>query len=159
MDERLLDVNEHGVLRVPGLMWAALLLLARHWFWVLFIVLSAGSGGGSMVLLKDGMPWWPLAAQLPVILLLIAVGRRAPSGGRLVRRVWLQGRVLVSATMALNLCWTIWNLLHSQDWQPRPEMVLVCFSLLDMVVAWGMWTSPHWRQVFSEFPPAAVGTD
>jgi hypothetical protein len=155
MDERLLDVNEHGVLRVPGTMWLALFLLARHWFWVLFILISTSSGGDSFALLNGGVPWIPMVFQLPALLLLLAGARRLPDVGLIPRWLWRRGQMLVLITASLNVSWTVSNLVNSQSWQPRPELVLVCFSILDVVIAWNWWSSSYLRQVMREFPVAA----
>lgn len=155
MDERLLDVDQHGILRVPGVMWVGMALLARHWFWVIFTLLSARRSGESMILLSGGVPWWPMVVQFPAIVLLVAAGRRVPTAGPFVRNVWQRGYIIVAVTVLLNLCWTGWSLMNSQDWQPRPEMVLVFFSMLDLAIGWGFWSSRYIRQVWMEFPPHA----
>lgn len=156
MDERLLDVNEHGVLRVPGTIWLSLMVLSRHWWLFFFSLLSGGGGGDLLGFLDRGLPWWPMALQLPVIGLLLAGPRRTPSAGQVPRVIWRHARVLVLLTTLLNLGWTVWSLSRSDTWRPRPELVLVCFSCLDLVIAWSFWFSRYFRQVFIEFPQPAA---
>ncbi|RYX80354.1 DUF2919 family protein [bacterium] len=147
MDERLLDVDRYGVLRVPGLVWVSLIVLTRHWFLFFFMVFT-----GQALVGEKGAPWLPMLAQLPVVLLLLAGGRRMPEARPMIRQIWRMGPLLVSVTAVLNLAWMAWSLYVSDDWRLRPELMLVCFSVLDTLIAWSTFTSQHVRQIFTEFP-------
>lgn len=146
MDNRLLDVDRYGTLRVPGVMWLSFAVLTRHWFLCLFMVMSGQAWTSGEV------PWLPMLAQVPVALLLLVGGRRMPDAGPLPRQIWRLGPKLVTATATLNLCWVGWVLFRSDEWRPRPELMLVCFSALDLAIAWSICTSRYLSQVFTEFP-------
>jgi hypothetical protein len=155
MDDRWLDVDQHGVLRIPGVMWLGLILLVRHWAWFFVVLLSAQYGGGAAETLQWQGMWWPLLAQLPVVALILVAGRRTPVAGILVRKLWRHGALLVAMTACLNLAWTIWSLAQANEWSPRPELVLACGSLLDLAIGWNLCLSEYTKQLFTEFPEQA----
>jgi len=154
MDERLLNVNQHGVLRVPAELWLALCLLCRLWLLVLFALLSSRGGGYSMAVLAGGIPWVGMACQLPALSVLAAGLARVPSAPVWTAWLWRQGRVMMTLTIALNLVLSGSGLLESDAWEVRSRLVLSSLSILDVAVAWAIWTSPYLRQVYAEFPRA-----
>ncbi|WP_428421256.1 DUF2919 family protein [Methylibium sp.] len=147
------QIDHHGVLRIPSLLWVALALLARHWVLLLLIVVSARREGSSVLLLGDGgVPWVALGMEVPVVLLAFAAFYRQPTAGAWARLLWRRGREIVAVTAALNVGWTVDLLLKSDYWLPWPELFLISCGVLDVAIALSMYTTPYYRQLFNEFP-------
>jgi hypothetical protein len=152
-DSAFLDVNSHGVLRVPGPLWIGFAVLARYWILMLVVTVSVRRSRESVLLLgHDGIPWPWLVAQLPIVLLMAAAAQRTPTGGGWARWLWRNGRVIVSLTTLLNLSWTARLLWLSEDWAPWPELLLASFVLIDLAIAIAIWRDRFFAQLFSEFP-------
>lgn len=152
-DSAYLDVNSHGVLRVPGPLWLGLAVLARYWILMLVVTVSARRSHEAVLLLgHDGIPWAWLALQLPIVLLMAAAAQRTPTGGRWARVLWHHGRGIVTLTALLNLAWTARLLWQSDDWALWPELLLSCFCLIDLAIALALWRDKFFAQLFSEFP-------
>ena len=157
-DSAYLDVNDHGVLRVPGPLWLGFAVLARYWLLMLVIVVSSGQSQLSALLLgRKGVPWAWLALQLPIVLLMMAGAHRVPTAGRWARVLWRNGRVIVTLTALLNVAWTARLLWQSDDWALWPELLLASFVLIDLAIALAVWRDKFFSQLFSEFPSAPAG--
>jgi Protein of unknown function (DUF2919) len=154
-DSAYLDVNNDGVLRVPGPLWLGFAVLARYWLLMLVVMFSAQQSQQSMLLLgHDGVPWAWLTLQLPIVLLMMAGAHRVPTGGRWARVLWRNGRIIVTLTALLNLAWTARLLWLSDDWALWPELLLASFVLIDAAAALAIWRDRFFAQLFSEFPAA-----
>jgi hypothetical protein len=152
-DSAFLDVNSHGVLRVPGPLWLGFAVLARYWILMLVVTVSARRSQETLLLLgHDGIPWAWLALQLPIVALMAAGAQRTPTGGAWARWLWRHGRIIVSLTALLNLVWTVRLLWLSDDWALWPELLLSSFVLIDLAIALAMWRDRFFAQLFSEFP-------
>jgi hypothetical protein len=151
-DSAYLDVDRHGVLRVPAALWLGFAVLARYWILVLAVTVSARRSRESVLLLGDGFPWAWLAVQAPIVLLLFAGFQRVPSAGRWVREVWRQGRAIVVLTALLNLGWTARLLWLSDSWSLWPELFLGSCVLIDLAIALAVLRDRFFAQLFSEFP-------
>jgi Protein of unknown function (DUF2919) len=157
-DSAYLDVNNDGVLRVPGPLWLGFAVLARYWLLMLVIIVSSGQSQLSTLLLgNDGVPWAWLALQLPIVLLMVAGAHRVPTGGRWARVLWRNGRIIVTLTALLNLAWTARLLWLSDDWALWPELLLASFVLMDLATALTVWRNRFFAQLFSEFPARPEG--
>jgi hypothetical protein len=157
-DSAYLDVNDHGVLRVPGPLWVGFAVLARYWLLMLVIIVSSGQSQLATLLLgNDGVPWAWLALQLPIVFLMIAGAHRVPTGGRWARVLWRNGRIVVTLTALLNLAWTARLLWLSDDWALWPELLLASFVLMDLATALSVWRDRFFAQLFSEFPAPPEG--
>jgi hypothetical protein len=152
-DSAFLDVNRHGVLRVPGPLWLGFAVLARYWVLMLVILVSARRSRESVLLLgHDGVPWIWLALQLPIVLLMAAGAQRVPGGGAWARWLWRNGRPIVTLAALLNLGWTGHLLWQSDDWALWPELLLASLCLIDLAIALAVWRDRFFAQLFSEFP-------
>jgi hypothetical protein len=152
-DSAFLDVNSHGVLRVPGPLWLGFAVMARYWILMLVVTVSARRSRESVLLLGDGgIPWIWLAMQLPIVLLMVAAAQRTPTGGRWARALWHNGRLIVTLTALLNLGWTAHLLWLSDDWALWPELLLASFCLIDLAITLAVWRDKFFAQLFSEFP-------
>lgn len=152
IDDRLLDVNQYGVLRIPAGVWLALIFMARHWLMVLVVTVSARRNRDAVQLYGDDFSWWMLALELPALFLLWLCTRRQPDAGRFVRAVWPHARLIAALTAALHIGYVVWFLWNSSYWLPWPELYLASCALIDVAIIYGFYTSDHLRQVFSEFP-------
>ena len=157
MDERLLDVDQHGVLRPPWSLWFCTAFLLRHW--ILLVVVAVTS------MRSPGTAQWALAALTPTTLLIEApmwllVGawaRRLPAGGPWARRLWQHGREVITATAALNLAWSLYYLWGRDEWNPWPERFIAILAGIELGIIIGVWRSALYRQLFREFPaPSAT---
>lgn len=154
LDERFLDVNAHGVLRVPGALWLGFAVLVRHWILMLMLGVSVrGNPSLVRVLGEGGVPWVMLGVQLPALLVALAGVQRRPEAAGLWRWLWRWGRAIVAATALANIGWTIHLLVQSDYWLPWPELFLGSCALIDLTVAVSLFTTPYNRQLFREFPP------
>jgi hypothetical protein len=147
-------VNRHGVLAVPTALWFGFALLARQWLLLVAVAVSEfrRQTDTELLLGDGGVPWWALAAQLPVLALMLAAAYRQPNAGAWARAIWRRGREIVALTALLNLGWTARLLLASGYWNAWPELFLACCSLLDFAVVLSVYTTPYHRQMFAEFP-------
>ncbi len=151
--EAALDLDRHGVLRIPALLWIALALMARHWVLLLIVGVSARRDSSSVLLLGDGgIPWVALAMEVPAVLLAFVAFNRKPDGGAWARLLWRRGPEIIALTALLNVAWTANLLIKSDYWTPWPELFLASCSLIDVAIALSMYTTPYYRQLFDEFP-------
>lgn len=152
-DERFLDVNQHGVLRIPGPVWLGFAFLARHWLVFVAVAVSARRDSSAVLLLgHGGIPWLQLLLELPIVLLAFAGFSRHPGGGSWVRFLWRHGRELVLLQAAVNVARMIWLLANSSYWLPWPELFLASCALIDLAIVVAMYQGTYFRQLFLEFP-------
>ena len=152
-DSAFLDVDRHGVLRVPGVLWLGFAVMARYWILMLVVTVSARRSQESVLLLgAGGIPWAWLAVQLPIVLLMAAGFQRVPTAGRWARVLWRGGRWIIALTALLNLGWTAHLLVQSDVWSLWPELFLASCVLIDVAIAIAVWRDRFFAQLFSEFP-------
>ena len=153
LDERFLDVNAQGVLRVPTVLWLGLAVLARHWVLMVMLAVSMRSDPSLVrVLGENGIPWLMLGLQFPALLVALAGAQRRPEAGSAWRWLWRCGREVLAATAVANIAWTVHLLVTSDYWQPWPELFLGSCALIDLTVVVSLYTTPLLRQLFREFP-------
>ena len=121
LEYRPQDFTEDGVLRVGFLLWAVLMFLNRHLILLVFGAVTSligsrfGLDSSGLVTLYSN-PWF-LLAGLPAVAVLAAALRRDPKAGRLIRRVWHNGRWLLAISAGLIffpegyplILWPVWN--------------------------------------------------
>jgi hypothetical protein len=152
IDERLLDVNAHGVLRIPAEIWLALVFLARHWVLTLVVTVIARRSKEAYILFGADFSWVVLAIEVPALLMVALCLRRLPEAGALVRRLWPLARHLGAATAVMHLVYVAWYLWNSSYWLPWPELFLASCALIDFVIIVSLYRSSHLQRVFAEFP-------
>ncbi len=150
-----IDVNRHGVLKVSGSLWAILLFQTRHW-WFMLLVGVAFRRAPETAVLASGFSWPELALELPTLLVLLALANRQPEAGGWARRLWRQGRQLLTATAALHIAWAGLMLARATVWHPWPERGLAAMLIADLAIVAYLWRSPLPKQIFSEFPKPPV---
>jgi hypothetical protein len=157
-DERFLDLNDHGVLRVPGELWLAFVVLTRQWLLVVVGACSLMVGAADAArVAREGLSWWAVGVQAPVMLLMVAGWNRNPDAPHWLAWVWRQGLWLVTASVGLGLVWLGWHLVESNEWLAWPTLFYLSAGLLDVAIGWTVWRSAYFQAVFREFPAAAKG--
>ncbi len=152
-DDRFLDVNAHGVLRIPLELWLAGLVLARGWIIALFTMASLlGNQMDVIRILGKDVAWISMLLELPALMVLWMFAHRTPDAGGVVRRLWPHARTLLLVTALGNLAYLLWVLYQSRYWAPWPELFLTSFCLIDLAICWGLYSSEHILQVLREFP-------
>lgn len=152
MDERLLDVDQYGVLRVPGMFWLGMAVLVRYWALMLVMLVSAQQAGTIFEMMGNKVPWLALAGEAFALAVLIAAGSRQPEAGAVWRWTWKRAHVLVALTAACNVAWFTYASTQA-NWEfTRPQVAMAGFALLDVCMAWIFVRSAYFRQLFSEFP-------
>jgi hypothetical protein len=155
-DSAFLDVDRHGVLRIPASLWVGFAVMARQWILIVVVLVSAKRSRESVLLLGDGgVPWQWLLMQAPIVILAFAAFYRMPSAGAWARVLWRNGRAIVALTAALNLVWTAWLFYGAETWSRWPELFLASCVLIDLAIALNVLRNPFMRQLFSEFPARA----
>jgi hypothetical protein len=144
--------NQFGVLRPSLLLILILCFLCKDFFMVLIVGLvafkSKGGGGGLSDLIALVSPTF-FFADLPVIVLLFAIGARRPDGGKLLRIAWHNGRYMILLSI------TIYSLILIS----LRGYEVSNFSLLDWIVialnlaiVGYVFSSQFIKDTFAEFP-------
>jgi hypothetical protein len=154
IDDRLLDVDKHGSLRVPSVLWVALAVLCRYWILVVVVFASARRAPEVVRVLGDGFSWYFLLLEIPAILIFLATARRRPEAGALWRWLWRNGRSLIACAVVAHLGTTAWLLWSADVWRRWPELFLASCNLLDLAVLTSVLRDPYYRQLFADFPSA-----
>lgn len=155
LDERLLNVDSHGCVRIPGALWLAMAFLARYFIIAVGVVFSR-SQDLMQVAFRNELVWVVLFLELPAVALMLAGANRDGTGARVWRAVWSYGRGSVTALVVLHVLYAAWMLWTSEVWHPWPELLLASCALLDIAIAYGVRTDPFFAQLFSEFPASTV---
>jgi hypothetical protein len=152
MDERLLDVDQYGVLRVPGMFWLGMAVLVRYWALMLVMLMSAQQAGTIFEMMGSKVPWLALAGEVFALVVVVTAGSRQPEAGRVWRWTWRHAHVLLAMTAACNVAWFIYASTQASWEFTRPQVAMAGFALLDVCMAWIFLRSTYFRQLFSEFP-------
>lgn len=152
MDERSLDVNEYGVLRIPAALWLALVLQCRHWVLGLMLLLSARHSKDVWHLLTNDFGVWILLLELPSLLSLTVCTQRRAEAGYMVRFLWRCVPHMTAITCLAHLGHTAWHLWFSTYWLPWPELAMASLALIDLMILLALFKHGHWQAVWAEFP-------
>ncbi|MGE0333296.1 MAG: DUF2919 family protein [Ramlibacter sp.] len=152
IDDRLLDVDKHGVLRTPPVLWFALALLCRYWILVAVVFASARRAPDVVRILGDGFSWYFLLLEIPAVVLVVAAARRRPEAGKLCRWVWRNARIFVAGAVLAHLGATVWLLWSADVWRRWPELFLLSCNILDLAILVSVLRDDYYRQLFSDFP-------
>lgn len=153
-DERFLDINRYGVLRIPLPLWLGLVFLSRHWVLLVVALASARRSPEAVALANSGLSWITLALEVPSLLLLAAGMSRHPDAGVFWRKIWSMGVWIIGLTALINAAFLGWRLWHTEYWERWPELFLASCVLLDFAIFFGSRQSLYVRQIFKEFPSA-----
>lgn len=156
IDDRLLNVNQHGVLKIPTEIWLAMLFLLRYWVVSLFAVASILSNqSDALFLFGDTFSWAIFAAEGPCALAFWVCIHRSPEAAPWIRKLWPFARLLIASTALLHLLYLGWHLWTTAYWSRWPELFLASCSLIDITIVYALYASRYVATVFAEFPPAA----
>lgn len=153
IDDRLFDINQYGVLKIPTVLLLGLVIQIRHWILLLLVIASSLVGASEAS--KQGMhALSPIALflELPTLLLLISAILRHPDGPNWARFLWRNGANLMVATSISGIAWLAYWLYQSDSWERWPELYFASTCLMDAAIALWSKTSTITRSVFSEFP-------
>ncbi len=147
-----LRYNHFGVLRPNLLFWAVALFLARHILILLIIGVSRGRGAApsspDVVAMADPM----LAiADIPTLMVLIALGARLPSAGKAARFIWQNGRPLLGSSCLFFL--VILVLRQGSEFANWPVASWITAGLT-CLIAVVLVRSSYLEDLFSQFPKA-----
>ena len=156
VDDRFFNVDRHGSLKVPGVLWVSLAFLARHIVLVAVVFAMAKRSPEIIQLLGHDFSWMVLPLELPAVALMLAAGSRSPRGGAIVRALWRHARAIILFTVAMHLLWIGWVLWSSDVWRRWPELFLASCGLLDLAIAYGFSKDDYYRQLFADFPAPAT---
>ena len=142
-----LNVNAHGVLKPPLVLWLIILIETWHYWSSMLAVVS-----GQSWLLLDGSGWFNFAVEAPSLLLLIAMGARAPDAYKIFRSIWHRGRLLLTVAALGNLSSAAAGAIADPSWRLDSDWptLMVCF--LHIWATFRIWMSPIIESVFLEFP-------
>lgn len=157
IDDRFLDVNRFGVLRIPVALWLGLVFLARGWIIGFLVLISAYMSPDTLRLITPDLDWRVAIIEVPAVFLLWLCVRRRPEAGNLIRYAWPFARMLAATTAALHVMYVAWYLWGSGYWLPWPELFLVSCTLIDVAIIAALYSSHHLNQVFEEFPAPLDG--
>jgi hypothetical protein len=143
--------DDHLTLRVPPLLWFAMLYLVRHL--VLLGITFLPTTGEEIEILRGLVHPAYLIADLIALPVLIAAARRRPETGPALRRIWRNGRWLLSLSALLYLVLVIARVTASgQSVWVSVDEALIASLLLDLAVLVYLWRSPLVRDLFRDFP-------
>lgn len=151
IDERLLLIDRHGALRVPGTLWLTLAFLARHWIVLVLMLASIRRSPEAAQWLRD-FSWMALALEVPIFALVFSAWRRRPEAGAVWRWVWAKGRWFIAGTAGLHLAYVAWHLATAMVWRRWPELFLASCALLDLAIVYAMAKDDYYRQLFADYP-------
>lgn len=138
-------------MRIPGVLWLAMAFLARYFILAVGLVFSR-SQELLHVLFTNEFVWVALLLEIPAVALLMAGANRSANGTRVWRVTWLRGRVIITGLAVLHVLYASWMLWASDVWRPWPELLLASCALMDIAIAYGVWTDSFFKQMFEEFP-------
>jgi hypothetical protein len=140
-------------LKPPLLIWVVVLYLSRAILMPVIMGMGqwAGVNQDAMRLLRD---FWRVDTLLPALLalpVLYALLRRSPAAPRTVRRIWERGRVLLGASLAVDIAISARDLIpftgiDDQTLLPIASIVADVYFLIYVLAARRV------RDTFSDFP-------
>lgn len=142
-----LNVNAYGVLKPPLLLWLIMLIETWH-LWSFFLIAASGQTW----LFANGAGWISFAVEVPALIVLLALSRRAPKAPKFVRFIWHRGRELLSLSAIANIGIIVAGAIQADYWHLNSEWVSVGVAFLHVWVLARLWVTLIIGQVFSEFP-------
>jgi hypothetical protein len=151
-DDRYLNVDAHGVLRVPMQVWLGMVFLSRHWVLLVITLASVRRSPEVVLMASGGLSWVLLLLEVPALLLLFAGLSRHPTASTLWRKLWAKGIWITGLTAVINACMLGWWLWNADFWHRWPELFMASCVLLDFAIFGGFRKSTYIQQIFNEFP-------
>lgn len=150
--------DDYYCLKPPAPLVLSIIFLCRSFLLVGTVMLTSLKGTTSDLasLLSGGDHPTSLAATgIPALLVLYALVRRTPRGGRFVRWIWRYGRVFLAASAAMAVTASGLFLYSYSSGGARSEADVVAISLLilDLYILTYLLFAKRVRDTFSDFPP------
>lgn len=137
-------------LKLSPLLWIIILYSLRHF---IIVGLSFLPRLHEVAFLREQVEPVMLASNIPVLMLIIAYARRQPDASAIVRYIWKNGRILISASVVLHLitlCIVEWSLLTHL--RPDNFSSLINTVAIDACILVYIWRSKLARDIFADFP-------
>lgn len=151
IDDRLLMLDRHGVLKVPPALWLSMLFLCRHWIVLLMLLVSVRKTPEAAQWLTS-FTWVALPLEAPIFLLLAAIAQRTPQAGPSWRYIWKYGRSIILLTAIMHLLFVAWSLWNADMWRRWPELFLASCGLLDLSIIYSVYKDKFYYHLFNDFP-------
>lgn len=158
MDLKSIDsYNRHGVLRTPVALYLSLFVLTKQSWMAIAVALSHGKSkmGATGGLAWDSIEYWPIAWEIPALIIGLALLQRAPKGPNWARKVWPTGlwMLRIAALAQLGLAAMPMTQLEfmSDDFVVRG--VLLCATSYALGYLMLSKYLPHYFKEFPEPPP------
>jgi hypothetical protein len=142
-----LNVNVHGVLKPPVLLWLIMLIETWH-FWAFLL----GGFSGQTWLIPEETGWMNFVIEAPALLVMISLGARVPGAFALFRFIWRHGREFLAIAASGNLALILYTGFQDGYWRVDVEWPTLLVVVLHIWVLLRLWFSPIISKVFSEFP-------
>jgi len=143
--------DEHVVLKIPPLLWLAMLFLVRHS--VLLLLTFLPRTGETMTYLRDFVDPLFLFADLPAGIVLFAAARRKPGMPGWICALWRHGRLLLATSSLLYLLLLMASLVFSaRPLRLAVNEALILSLLSNLVILAYLARAPLVRDVFAQFP-------
>lgn len=146
-----LNVNAYGVLKPPLLLWLILLIETGHFLMLLIAVFSK-----QIWIIATSANWLIFSAQIPALLVLVALGARVPGAHMVFRVIWLRGRELLTLSAIGNVGIIANGVLQELYWRLDSDWASLLLACLHLWVVARLWMSPIIAKVFAEFPKQAL---
>jgi hypothetical protein len=151
------NFDDYFCLKPPAVLIGAIIYLCRSF--VLLAIYMLGSVKGTTsnmgVLLQGGDHPSSLAiTALPALMVLIALTRRSPNGGRIPRSIWKRGRALLATSALLEIGIGVFYLATLTVGE-TPSLA-VAFLFVDVYILFYLLFSKRVKDTFSDFPPTAA---
>lgn len=149
--------DDYFCLKPPAVLTAAIIYLCRSFLLLAIYMLGSikGSTGDMGLLLQTGDHPSSLAiTAVPAALVLFALIRRSPSGGRFPRSIWKRGRALLATSALLEIGMAVFYLTTLTAGE-TPSLA-VAFLFLDVYILSYVLFSKRVKDTFSDFPPTAA---
>jgi hypothetical protein len=154
IDERILTVNRHGAVAVPGVFWLAMAFLVRYWIVVLVVFASSKRSPEASRLLGTDFPWIMLILEFPALLVVGAAWQRKPNAAAIWRVVWKNGRTILIMVAALDVLAASAALWTTDVWRRWPELFIGSTALIAGAIIYALTRDDFFRQLFADFPAA-----
>lgn len=144
------DYNNDNVLKIPVLLYAALLYSMKYYIYIISIY-SGSKRSSSLKLYASGMDSdiLLLLASIPSLLVIISLAKRTIGASNIIRLLWENSRWLLSTTLLLNAL-LLFIMAYSDS--SGKNNILYAFSFIDIWFLWVINTSKRIKDVLSEFP-------
>jgi hypothetical protein len=147
-----LNINAYGVLKPPLVLLLIMLIETWH-FWSSVLTLFSGQTW----LFSSGAGWISFAVEVPSLLVLTALGARAPGANRIFRTIWHRGRELLTVAAVGNLTIVIAAAIQDPTWRLNSDWSSVLVAFLHIWALARIWMSAIIEKVFLEFPDQIPG--